>query len=226
MRPVSFLMTLSLILLPVLSVAAESAAKPATETEQVNYSIGYQLGSDFKKQGWQINPEVMVQGIQDAINGTQPRLSEEQMKATLIEMKRKLVLAQQQAAIDYQRASAEFMKANAAKEGVVALPSGVQYKVLKEGTGKKPTPEDTVRIHFKLFKVDGTEVGSTYASGDPRVVSLSAAMPGLQEVICLMKEGARYQIVLPQGMAASNREKDDSGASIYELELISIKPKA
>jgi len=218
-------MTLALIVLLAASAAAETKVKLASEADQINYSVGYQMGTDFKNQGWQLNPEAMVQGIQDAINGTPPLLTDELMKATLANMKRKLIHTQQQAAIDYQRASVDFMKVNATKEGVVVLPSGVQYKVLRAGTGKKPTLEDTVRVHFKLFKVDGTEIGSTYANSDPRVVPLSTAMPGLQEVISLMQEGAKYEIVLPKGMAASNREKDDSGATIYEMELISIKPK-
>jgi FKBP-type peptidyl-prolyl cis-trans isomerase FklB len=218
-------MTLALLGLLAASAWGATKVKLASEADHINYSIGYQMGTDFKNQGWELKPEAMVQGIQDAINGSEPLLSDDLRKATLAEMKRKLLHTQAQTAIDYQLASQKFMKENAGKEGVVVLPSGVQYKILREGTGKIPTLEDTVRIHFKLFKVDGTEVGSTYSNGDPRVVPLATAIPGLQEVIALMKEGAKYQIVLPMGMAASNREKDDSGAAIYEMELISIKPK-
>lgn len=216
--------TLSLLLLG--SASAASKLQISTDTEKMNYSVGYQMGTDFKQQKWELNPEAMTQGIQDAINGTKPLLSTGQMATTLAEMKQKMLVAQQQAALDYQRASRDFMKENAKKEGVVVLPSGVQYKVLRTGTGQTPTLDDTVGIHFKLFKVDGTEVGSTYSNSEPRIVKLSAALPGLQEVITKMKVGAKYQIVLPAGMAANNREKDDAGAAVYELELISIAPKS
>lgn len=225
MKPLVGLISLVLAIVFTNVAFAETKMKLSSETDYVNYSIGYQVGSDFKAQSWELDPKVMVQGIQDAISGSKPLLSDDLMKATLANMKRKLVVAQRQAALDYKRASQDFMKENAKKEGVVVLPSGVQYKVLREGTGKTPTLSDTIRVHFKLFKVDGTEVGSTYPNGDPRVVPVASAIPGLREVLTLMKEGAKYQIVLPAGMAGSNREKDDAGAAIYEMELISIKPK-
>lgn len=198
-----------------------------TETEHINYSIGYQMGTDFKNQGWELSPEAMVQGIKDAVSGNSPLISEEQMKITLAKMKRQLIAAQHQTMIDYQKASREFVKENAKKEGVVVLPSGVQYKVLREGTGKTPTLDDVIRVHYKTTKVDGVEVSSTYSNSDPRVVPLNTALPGLQEVLLLMKTGSKYQIVLPIGQTAPNNgEQDDSGAKIYEMELISIKPKA
>lgn len=196
-----------------------------TEADAVNYSIGYQIGTDFKNQGWEITPEILVQGIQDAMQGNKPQIDDAVMKATLANMKRKLVLAQEKATLDYQKASEEYLVENARKDGVVVLPSGVQYKVLRPGAGKTPTLDDTIRVHFKIFKVDGTEVGSTYATSDPRVVTVASALPGLRQVLVLMKEGAKYQIVLPNAMTTNNREKDDSGLAIYEMELVSIKPK-
>jgi FKBP-type peptidyl-prolyl cis-trans isomerase FklB len=206
------------------SVLAADQVKLTSQADYTSYSVGYQMGTDFKKQGWEIKPEAMLKGVQDAIAGTTPMMSDEKMKSTLAAMKRNLLAAQEKAAIDYRKASDDFLKENAQKEGVVVLPSGVQYKILEEGTGKTPTLEDTVRVHFKLFKVDGTEIGSTYSNSDPRVVPLKTALPGLKEVLVLMKEGARVQIVLPRGVV-SNRENDDRGAAIYDLHLISIKPK-
>jgi FKBP-type peptidyl-prolyl cis-trans isomerase FklB len=119
-------MTLALLGLLAASAWGATKVKLASEADHINYSIGYQMGTDFKNQGWELKPEAMVQGIQDAINGIEPLLSDDLMKATLAEMKRKLMHTQQQNAIDYQLASQKFMKENAGKEGVVVLPSGVQ----------------------------------------------------------------------------------------------------
>lgn len=224
-------MRLNLLLALVLGLSiasplrAETAPKLTSEDDFINYSVGYQMGNDFKNQGWNLEPEVMIRGIRDALSGSPPPISAERMKITLGNLKRKLLIAQHQSAVDYQKASKAFLEENAKKEGVVVLPDGVQYKVLRPGTGKTPTADDTVRIHFKLFKVDGTEVGSTYGGGNPRVVELARALPGLREVLTRMKVGARYQIVLPPGMAANNRERDDAGAAVYDLELVSIVPK-
>jgi len=219
-------LTASLSLLLTVSALAANNVQLTSEAAKANYSVGYQMGTDFKNQDWTLEPEAMLQGIQDGLDGAVPKMSEAQMKETLIIMKRKLVLAHEQSSINYKRDSIEFLKENAKKEGVVVLPSGVQYKVLQQGKGKSPTLDDTIRIHFKLFKIDGTEVGSTFSNSDPRVEPVANALPGLREVLLLMKEGAVYQIILPSGMAASNRESDDSGASIYEMHLVSIKPKA
>jgi len=219
-----FLVTCTLSTFFTASLWAESNIKLATETDKANYSVGYQMGTDFKKQDWKLNPEAMLQGIQDALNEAQPILSETEMKETLVRMKRKLILAQEQAKINYTQASIEFLEENAKKDGVVVLPSRVQYKVLKDGTGRTPTIDDTIRVHFKLSRVDGTELGSTYSNSDPRVVPLATARPGLREVLLRMKEGSLYQIVIPSGIKG-DRDQDDTGAVIYEMQLISIKPK-
>jgi len=220
----SFLTILTLSTLFTVSVWAEGNIALTTEADKANYSVGYQMGTDFKKQDWKLSPEAMLQSIRYALNAKQPQLSEATMTDTLARMKRKLILAQEQASINYRQASLKFLEENAKKDGVVVLPSRVQYKVLKDGTGRTPTIDDTIRVHFKLSRVDGTELGSTYSNSDPRVVPLATARPGLQEVLLQMKEGAIYEIVIPSGIKG-DRDNDDTGAVIYEMSLISIKPK-
>jgi len=197
--------------------------------EKINYSVGYQIGGDFKAQGVELNSDVLVKGIEDAIKKNPPLISKEQMNETLVNLKKRIVAEQQSAelksAAEYRKAGAAFLEKNAKEKGVTVLPSGVQYKVLKEGTGKKPTMKDDVKVHYKISRVDGKEIGSTYVGGKPRIYPLAKAVPGLQEVLPLMSEGARWQIVLPMTTAVGGREPlDEMGAMIYELELLSVIP--
>ena len=220
---------IGLLLLPGLCSAAEKK-ELKTDTEKINYSVGYQIGGDFKSQGVELDPDALVQGIQDAINKNKPLLSQEQMNATLVQLKKKIVADQQSAekksADENRKAGAAFLVENAKQKGVTVLPSGIQYKVLKEGSGKKPTLKDEVKVHYRIMRVDGKELGSTYVGGKPRTYAVAKAIPALQEVLPLMAEGAKWQIVLPPHSQKGSRDTDpldDMGVLIYELELLSVK---
>jgi len=220
--------TLGLLLIPGVGLAADKAALK-TETGKINYSVGYQIGGDFKVQGVELDPEALVQGIQDAIKQNKPKLTQDEMNSLLVGLKKKIMAEQQlkekQAKADYRQASAAFLKENAKKEGVTVLPDGVQYKVLMAGNGKKPTLKDEVKVNFRVYRVDGKEIGNTYDSGIPRTMALSKALPGLREVLQLMPEGSKWQIVMPSTVASGGRDSmEDLGAVIYEMELISVIP--
>ena len=200
-----------------------------SEKDRINYSVGYQIGGDFRKQGVELNPEVLVRGIRDALNNDAPQLSQDQMNATLTDLKKKIGADQQgadkRATAEYRKAGAAFLRENAKRSGVTVLPSGVQYKVLKAGSGKKPTLKDEVKVHYRITKVDGREVASTYVGAKPRTYPLTKAIPGLQEVLPLMAEGAKWQIVLPTATASGGREPlDGMGVMIYEMELLTVLP--
>lgn len=200
-----------------------------SEKDRINYSVGYQIGGDFRKQGVELNPETLVQGIRDALTNDTPQLSQDQMNATLTDLKKKIVADQQgaekRATAEYRKASTAFLTENAKQIGVTVLPSGVQYKVLRAGSGKKPTLKDEVKVHYRITKVDGKEVASTYVGAKPRTYPLTKAIPGLQEVLPLMAEGAKWQIVLPTATASGGREPlDDMGVMIYEMELLTVLP--
>lgn len=217
---------IGLMLLPVVCLAADKI-ELKNEAEKINYSVGYQIGGDFKAQGVELTPEVLVQGIRDAINKNEPLLPQEQMNSTLRELKKKIVADQQrlekQVAAENRRANADFLKENATQKGVTVLPSGVQYKVLAAGSGKKPTLQDSVTINYKVTRTDGKEIAGTDANA-PQSYSVAKAIPGLQEVLPLMAEGAKWQIVLPTATASGGHDPlDDMGVMIYELELISVQ---
>lgn len=208
-----------LALLPAISLAAESI-QLGTEAEKVSYSVGYQVGGDFQRQGWEISPDALVQGLRDAIGKSTPRLSQEEMNVTLLNLKKKLV-AEQQAA--KKQADAAFLADNAKQPGVTVLPSGVQYRVLQEGSGKKPTAQDSVTILYRVSRSDGKQIGST-EPGKPKTYPVAKALPGLQEALQLMAEGAKWQIVIPAGLGTGDRDPlDDIGVIIYDLELVSVQ---
>ncbi|MEW6668906.1 MAG: FKBP-type peptidyl-prolyl cis-trans isomerase N-terminal domain-containing protein [Thermodesulfobacteriota bacterium] len=194
-----------------------------TEEERINYSIGYQIGGDFQRQGWQLHPELVTQGILDAIHHAEPLMSRDQMNATLVNMKKKLVADEHKAA---READAAFLTENAKKEGVVVLPSGVQYRVIKSGTGKQPTLKDSVTIKYSVSRVDGREIATGYtAVTEPKTYPLNKALPGLREALQLMKEGAVWQIVLPPGPAlgVQGEALEKAGVLIYDMELVAVQ---
>ena len=213
---------MGLVLLPGVCLAADKM-ELKNETDRINYSVGYQIGGDFKSQGVELNPEVLVQGIQDALKKNEPLLSQEQMNATLVDLKKKLVTHQQ---VMGKQADAAFLAENAKKEGVIVLPSGVQYKVLRDGGGRKPILKDNVTIKYRVSRVDGKEIATGYPDSKPKTYPLEKALPGLQEVLQLMKEGSICQIILPPRRAAGARGEtlENAGVLIYVLELVSVQP--
>lgn len=214
----------------ILLVAASPAAagdELKDEAERINYSVGYQIGGDFKSQGVDLRPDLLVRGIRDALNNSAPLLSGKEMDATLIGLKKKIVAEQrsrkEKDAAELRRAGAAFLVENGKRKGVTVLPSGVQYEVLRPGSGKRPLLSDEVMIHYRVTRVDGKEMGSTYQAGNPRPFPVAKSVPGLQEVLPLMGEGAKWKVVLPTGTAAGGREpKGDAGPLIYEVELLAV----
>lgn len=207
-----------------LSGICTAAEKPEikNDMDRINYSVGYQIGGDFKRQGVEPSPEMLVQGVRDAVNDVNPLLPPEQMNAVLVKLKKKIVADQRQ---EGRKADAAFLAANAKKEGVVVLPSGVQYKVIKEGAGKQPRLQDSVTISYRISRVDGLEPIAGYPESGPKIYPLQKALPGLQEVLLMMKEGALWQVALPPGPATGGRSEamENAGVLVYELELLSVQ---
>lgn len=199
-----------------------------TEQDRISYSIGYQVGSDFRQQGVDLTPEVVLQGITDGLKETKSALPLDEMRTILVELKKKMAAGQEEQkkrlAARHRDESGKFLAENARKDGVRSLESGLQYKVVKEGTGRKPTLKDSVTVNYRATLTDGTEFDSTYRDKKPRSFPLDKIIPGLQEALPLMGEGATWQLFLPPQLAFDERGPLADRVVIYEIELISVHP--
>jgi len=209
---------------------ADDKVELKDEKDKVSYSIGYQIGGDFKGKGVELNPALLVKGIQDSIAGTAPIMTPEEMSNTIFELRKKITAAD----IEQRRKTAEknlsegkkFMEENAKKEGVKTLPSGLQYKVIKEGSGAMPKATDTITAHYRGTTIDGAEFDSSYSRGEPAAFQLNMTIKGWIEALQLMKEGAKWQIFIPPDLAYGEQELGRIQANstlIFEVELISVK---
>lgn len=200
--------------------------------DKINYSVGYQIGGDFKRQNLPVRPDALAKGIQDAVAGTEPLMTPQEMRTTLIDLKRKIVEAQRQehkqkAEKNLAQATA-FLAENAKKEGVKTLPSGLQYKVIKEGSGAMPKASDSVTVNYRGTLIDGKEFDSSYKRNKPATFRVDQVIPGWTEGLQLMKAGSTWQLFIPPALGYGERGAGASippnSALIFEVELISVAP--
>ena len=200
------------------------------ENDRVNYSLGHQIGGDFKRQGVEVRSELVVKGIQDALSGAEPLMTPEEMNKTLMDLKKRIVTAQreerQQAAKDNLSKGKAFLEENAKKEGVKTLPSGLQYKVIQEGSGATPEATDTVVVHYRGTLIDGTEFDSSYSRGEPATFRADRVIRGWTEALQMMKEGDKWELFIPPELAYGERgagaKIGPNSTLIFEVELISV----
>jgi FKBP-type peptidyl-prolyl cis-trans isomerase FklB len=200
------------------------------ENDKVNYSIGYQIGGDFQRQDVEIKPELIVKGIQDALSGTKPLLTSQEMRTALVDLKKRITAAQKeknrQLADQNLAAGKAYLAENAKKEGVTTLPSGLQYKVIQEGSGATPKAGDTVTVHYRGSLIDGTEFDSSYKRGKPATFQADRVIAGWKEALQLMKPGAKWQLFIPGPLAYGERgagtKIPPNSTLIFDVELISI----
>ncbi|MGA2358336.1 MAG: FKBP-type peptidyl-prolyl cis-trans isomerase [Terriglobales bacterium] len=219
--------------------AAKSAAVAplATRKEKFSYAlgmdIGTQVGGNLKKQSMEVDWNLVSQGLKDATSGGKTRLTEDEAKAVLNEVQNEVHKEQQEKA---QKAAATnktegeaFLAANKAKEGVVTLPSGLQYKVLTAGTGPKPTAGDQVVCNYRGTLINGTEFDSSYKRGQPATFGVGQVIKGWTEALQLMPVGSKWQLFIPSSLAYGERgagaEIGPNATLIFEVELLSIKDK-
>ena len=219
------LLILSTALFAHICVAAEPLDLD-TDTAKINYSVGYQIGGDFKLEGLEMQPEVVIRGIQDALSDATPLMTPEEMRTTMGELgKRKAEKSTREkymAKIQYEKDAVEFLAANAKKEGVVTTASGLQYKVIEAGTGRTPKATDTVTVNYRGAFIDGKEFDSSYKRGKPASFRVDQVIPGWTEALQLMKEGAKWQLFIPYKLAYGEKGQLRHKALIFDVELLSI----
>ncbi|MGB5279431.1 MAG: FKBP-type peptidyl-prolyl cis-trans isomerase [Gammaproteobacteria bacterium] len=206
---------------------AAEALNFENETTRINYSLGHQIGGDFKRQGVEMDAEAVVQGIRDALSGNEPQLTPSEMKTTLMELKKNVVADQRKRGIEkelaYLAEGKEFMEENAKKEGVVTTESGLQYKVIEPGSGKSPGPQDQVTVHYKGTFIDGKPFDSSYKKNKPATFRVNGVIKGWSEGLQLMKEGGKSQFFIPQNLAYGTRGPLAHRTLIFEVELLKVE---
>ncbi|OGP33117.1 MAG: hypothetical protein A2X88_09450 [Deltaproteobacteria bacterium GWC2_65_14] len=199
--------------------------------ERVSYSIGMDIGRNLKQQPFEVDPDLLAQGVRDAFAGGKTLLTPEEARQTLADLQKELMEKQQEQVRRImeknRKEGEEFLAANKKKKGVVTLPSGLQYKVLKAGSGSSPKLTDTVETNYRGTLIDGTEFDSSYQRGETATFPVSGIIEGWKEALQKMKVGDKWQLFVPAELAygerGAGREIGPNQALIFEIELLGIK---
>lgn len=209
--------------------AADDEVKLESSLERLSYMLGYRIGFSLHGQGMQdIDPAVLAAAIEDALNQRDPRLTAEEMQAAEAEYRAGLASAQAREAETNLAAGEAFLASNAGNEGVVEMPGGLQYRILRAGEGPKPAADDRVVVHYRGRLLDGTEFDSSYRRGEPAEFMVGGVIRGWQEALQAMPKGSRWEVWIPAALAYGER---GAGGAIgpnqtlhFEIELIEVKP--
>ena len=225
------------IVLLMIAISCTSSEK-VVETPQltdymdtVSYSVGVDIGKSFRLQEMDINPDVMARGLSDAFSDKETALTDEEIQSTLINFRQEFQQKQreiaqrkaQEAAITEESHLAE----SASKEGVVSLPSGLQYKVITPGDGPSPLTTDKVKVHYKGSLADGTIFDSSYDRGQPTSFTVSGVIKGWTEALLLMQVGSKWELTIPSklgyGTRGSGGTIPPNSTLLFEVELLAIE---
>lgn len=205
-----------------------------TPMDKMSYSFGVETARGLKRQGVEFNPDAITEGMKDVLAGDKLLMSDEELRTNVsafqAEVRSKRARTKLIAAQDNRQAGEAFLAANKTKEGVVTLPSGLQYKILKAGNGPKPTDGDTVQCHYIGTLIDGTEFDTSAHSnneGEPAMFKVSDVIPGWREALKLMAVGSKWQLFIPPSLAygqrGTGRNIGPYATLIFEVELVAIK---
>jgi len=202
--------------------------------DKVSYSIGLDIGKNFKSQSVDIDTDIMVKGIKDILSGNKPLMTDEEVQDVMTNFRKEMTAKQaariKEAGEKNKKEGETFLAENKKKEGVVALPSGLQYKIITEGKGDKPKPTDMVTVNYRGTLIDGTEFDSSYKRGQAASFKVTGVIPGWTEALQLMKAGSKWQLFIPSNLAygerGAGRDIMPNATLIFDVELMSIQDEA
>jgi FKBP-type peptidyl-prolyl cis-trans isomerase len=211
---------------------AGQAPELKTVKDKASYAIGQQIGETLKSRSFDVDVNILTKGILDALAGAKPALSPEEIQDAMVTFQRessaKATEKARQLSEKNQKEGEAFLAANKGKEGVISTASGLQYKVIKRGTGKvSPKVTDTVTTHYKGTLLDGTEFDTSYGS-DPASFPVGGVIAGWTEALQLMKVGDKFQLFIPSNLAYRERgaggKIGPNATLVFEVELLAIEP--
>lgn len=215
-----------------LGAAAAHAADPAPapapamdDAAKMHYALGYQLGRDLA--GTENRPEALLKGLEDGRKQVVPAITQPEMETALAALEQRVneQRAKDQAAAAQKAAAdgAAYLAENGKRDGVKTTASGLQYRVMAEGTGRTPTPTDSVTVHYRGKLIDGTEFDSSYKRGEPATFPVNGVIAGWTEALQLMKEGGKLQLAIPPALAYGDRGPLAGQVLLFDVELIGVK---
>ncbi len=203
-----------------------------TDKDKQSYAIGMNIGKSIHRDGVDVDPNILLRGMKDALAGGKTVLTDDEAKAVMTnlqaEMRKQQAEKAQVAGETNKKAGDAFLAENKTKDGVVTLPSGLQYKILTEGTGPKPAATDTIVCNYKGTLLDNTEFDSSYSRKQPLTIPVGGVIKGWTEALQLMPVGSKWQLFIPSDLAYGPQAKGPIGPNstlIFEVELLSIQPK-
>ncbi len=201
------------------------------ETDKVSYVLGQSIGGDFRRQGFDVDPEIFAESFKAAFNGDKPTMTVGEMQQTMQNFQRamqdKMQADQKVAGAKNIEAGEAFLSENSKKEGVIVTDSGLQYKVITEGSGKKPAVSDTVETHYEGKTLDGKIFDSSYQREQTTTFPLNGVIKGWTEALQLMSEGSKYELYIPHGLAygeaGSGGTIEPYSTLVFTVELVAVK---
>jgi len=233
--PIVAVVGLGLVVVSTLAVgqdAAKSKGEAPPELKDLktkaSYSLGQNIGRQMKGASIDLDADMLARGIKDALAGGKSLLTDAQMQEALQAFQQQVTTRQQEAVGKNKKAGDEFLAGNKAKPGVVALPSGLQYKVIKEGTGKTPKATDTVSTNYRGTLLDGTEFDSSFKTGKPVEFPVNGVIRGWTEALQRMKVGSKWQLFIPAELAYGatpppRSQIPPNSVLVFEIELLDVK---
>ena len=216
---------------PKTTATGKGTSALTSQKDQISYILGYQIGGNFKQQGINISPEIILRGLSDALGEKPMALPDSVARIAYMAFQQEMMKKQQaatgKAAAKNKAEGDAFLAANKTKDSVITLPSGLQYKVITPGTGKTPIATDTVVTHYRGTLIDGTEFDNSYSRGEPATFPVNGVIKGWTEALQLMKEGAKWQLFIPSELAYGERPRGQvigpNATLVFDIELIKVK---
>ncbi len=213
------------------AMAADDQGSLSTDMDKLSYSIGADLGKNFKKQGIDVNPSALADGMKDGMGNGELKLTEQQMKDVLNRFQQELMARRNaefnKKASENKAKGEAFLDQNKSKDGIVVLPSGLQYKVLNQGSGIKPTKSDTVTVEYTGKLINGTVFDSSEKTGKPATFKVSQVIPGWTEALQLMPAGSTWEVYVPADLAYGPRSVGGpigpNETLIFKIHLLSVQ---
>ncbi|HAV23149.1 MAG TPA: hypothetical protein DCX46_06595 [Bacteroidetes bacterium] len=222
---------LVIALLSIVAVAQTQTKKPTTDLEKTSYALGADIGKNLKMQGVTVDAQMLARGIRAAMGLDSMVISEAECEQLVMNFQKEMMAKGEaikvQSAAEHRKEGEAFLSANRKNLGVVTTASGLQYTVVKEGTGKKPKATDTVKVHYRGTLLDGKEFDSSYKRNEPATFPLNRVIPGWTEGVQLMSVGSTFRFFIPADLAYGDRQMGPDippgSTLIFEVELLEIK---